>query len=45
VFISHDDIPRTATGKVKLTDLAGLIASRLAAQPAQDDEVSESAAG
>jgi acyl-CoA synthetase (AMP-forming)/AMP-acid ligase II len=45
VFISHDDVPRTATGKVKLTDLAGLIASRLAAQPAQDDEVSESAAG
>jgi len=27
VFVSHDDVPRTATGKVRLFDLAELIAS------------------
>jgi len=27
VFITHDDVPRTPTGKVKLYELAGLIAS------------------
>jgi acyl-CoA synthetase (AMP-forming)/AMP-acid ligase II len=40
VFIAHDDVPRTATGKVKLTDLAGLIASRLPAEPALDQQTS-----
>jgi acyl-coenzyme A synthetase/AMP-(fatty) acid ligase len=34
VFISHDDVPRTVTGKVQLFDLADLIASRLAAPSA-----------
>jgi acyl-CoA synthetase (AMP-forming)/AMP-acid ligase II len=34
VFISHDDVPRTATGKLRLVDLAALIASRLATEPA-----------
>jgi acyl-CoA synthetase (AMP-forming)/AMP-acid ligase II len=34
VFISHDDVPRTATGKVQLFDLADLIASRLPAPSA-----------
>jgi acyl-CoA synthetase (AMP-forming)/AMP-acid ligase II len=33
VFISHGDVPTTATGKVQLFDLADLIASRLAAAP------------
>ncbi len=40
VFITHDDVPRTATGKVRLLDLAGLIASRLAAEQALDQETS-----
>jgi acyl-CoA synthetase (AMP-forming)/AMP-acid ligase II len=34
VFISHDDVPRTATGKLHLVDMAALIASRLAGEPA-----------
>jgi acyl-CoA synthetase (AMP-forming)/AMP-acid ligase II len=29
VFIGHDDVPRTATGKLKLFELAGLVAERL----------------
>jgi acyl-coenzyme A synthetase/AMP-(fatty) acid ligase len=29
VFVAHDDIPRTATGKVKLHALAELISSRM----------------
>jgi acyl-coenzyme A synthetase/AMP-(fatty) acid ligase len=29
VFIARDDIPRTATGKVKLVETAGMIAARL----------------
>ena len=28
VFISHDDVPRTATGKLKLFELAGMIAAQ-----------------
>jgi acyl-CoA synthetase (AMP-forming)/AMP-acid ligase II len=38
VFISHDEVPRTATGKVQLFDLADLIASRLAAEARFDQE-------
>jgi acyl-coenzyme A synthetase/AMP-(fatty) acid ligase len=34
VFISHDDIPRTATGKVQLFDLAAMIIPRLAEESA-----------
>lgn len=30
VFIGHDDAPRTATGKLKLFELGGMIAERLA---------------
>ncbi|MFV2174055.1 class I adenylate-forming enzyme family protein [Actinomadura sp. LOL_016] len=33
VFVAHGDIPRTATGKVRLGDLAELIASRSAPEP------------
>jgi acyl-CoA synthetase (AMP-forming)/AMP-acid ligase II len=29
VFVSHDDVPRTATGKVRLSELAELIASNI----------------
>jgi acyl-CoA synthetase (AMP-forming)/AMP-acid ligase II len=29
VFVSHDDVPRTATGKLKLFELADLIAERI----------------
>jgi acyl-coenzyme A synthetase/AMP-(fatty) acid ligase len=29
VFISHDDVPRTATGKLKLFELADMIAARI----------------
>ncbi|MGO8862203.1 MAG: class I adenylate-forming enzyme family protein [Acidimicrobiales bacterium] len=36
VFISHDDVPRTATGKLQLVDLAALLASRLAGEPATE---------
>ena len=32
VFITHDDVPRTTTGKVRLGDLADLIASNLTAE-------------
>jgi acyl-CoA synthetase (AMP-forming)/AMP-acid ligase II len=32
VFITHDDVPRTTTGKVRLGDLAELIASNLTAE-------------
>lgn len=32
VFISHDDVPRTATGKLKLFELAGMIAAQIAEQ-------------
>jgi acyl-CoA synthetase (AMP-forming)/AMP-acid ligase II len=38
VLISHDEVPRTATGKVQLFDLADLIASRLAAEARFDQE-------
>jgi acyl-CoA synthetase (AMP-forming)/AMP-acid ligase II len=31
VFISHDDVPRTATGKLKLFELADMIADRIRA--------------
>jgi acyl-CoA synthetase (AMP-forming)/AMP-acid ligase II len=34
VFISHDDVPRTATGKLQLVEMAALIAARLAGEPA-----------
>jgi acyl-CoA synthetase (AMP-forming)/AMP-acid ligase II len=40
VFISDDDVPRTATGKLHLVDLAALIASRLAATPAVEQDIS-----
>jgi acyl-CoA synthetase (AMP-forming)/AMP-acid ligase II len=29
VFISHDDVPRTTTGKIKLFELAGMVAARI----------------
>jgi hypothetical protein len=29
VFISHDDIPRTPTGKVRLFELAEMVAARV----------------
>jgi acyl-CoA synthetase (AMP-forming)/AMP-acid ligase II len=38
VIISHQDVPRTATGKVQLFDVADLIASRLAAEPGWGQE-------
>jgi acyl-CoA synthetase (AMP-forming)/AMP-acid ligase II len=31
VFITHDDIPRTTTGKIKLFELAGMVAARIGA--------------
>jgi acyl-CoA synthetase (AMP-forming)/AMP-acid ligase II len=31
VFISHDDVPRTTTGKIKLFELAGMVAARIEA--------------
>jgi len=31
VFITHDDVPRTTTGKIKLFELAGMVAARIAA--------------
>ena len=34
VFIAHDDVPRTTTGKVRLFELADMIASRLPSEPA-----------
>ena len=34
VFITHDDVPRTATGKLKLFELAGMIAERIGQPPA-----------
>ena len=40
VFITHDDVPRTTTGKVRLFDLAELITSRLAAETTDDHETS-----
>jgi acyl-coenzyme A synthetase/AMP-(fatty) acid ligase len=40
VFITHDDVPRTTTGKVRLFDLAELITSHLAAEPTVDQETS-----
>jgi len=33
VFVGEDDIPRTATGKLKLFELAGMIAARLGRAP------------
>jgi len=33
VFITHDDVPRTTTGKVRLFELADMITSRLPAEP------------
>ncbi len=32
VFITHDDVPRTPTGKVRLSELTELITAHLAAQ-------------
>jgi acyl-CoA synthetase (AMP-forming)/AMP-acid ligase II len=29
IFITHDDIPRTTTGKIKLFELAGMVAARI----------------
>ncbi|MFI0355041.1 class I adenylate-forming enzyme family protein [Actinomadura sp. 9N407] len=43
VFIAHDDVPRTATGKVRLFDLAELITSR--GRPEPSPERGASAAG
>jgi acyl-coenzyme A synthetase/AMP-(fatty) acid ligase len=37
VFITHDDVPQTTTGKVRLFDLATMIESRLATAPAEED--------
>jgi acyl-CoA synthetase (AMP-forming)/AMP-acid ligase II len=37
VLITHDDVPQTATGKVRLFDLATMIEARLAAVPAEED--------
>ena len=34
VFINHDDIPRTPTGKVRLSDLTEMVAAHLEAQSA-----------
>jgi acyl-CoA synthetase (AMP-forming)/AMP-acid ligase II len=34
VFITHDDVPRTATGKLKLFELADMIAERIGRQQA-----------
>lgn len=34
VFVTHDDVPRTPTGKVRLFDLAELIASHTGVRPA-----------
>jgi acyl-CoA synthetase (AMP-forming)/AMP-acid ligase II len=31
VFITHDAVPRTTTGKIKLFELAGMVAARIAA--------------
>jgi acyl-CoA synthetase (AMP-forming)/AMP-acid ligase II len=31
VFITHDDVPRTTTGKIKLFELAGMVAARIGA--------------
>lgn len=36
VFITHDDVPRTATGKVQLYELASAIGSRLTIEPPPD---------
>ena len=33
VFITHDDVPRTTTGKVRLFELADMIAARLPSEP------------
>ncbi|MEZ0366631.1 class I adenylate-forming enzyme family protein [Mycobacterium sp. pUA109] len=33
VFVSHDDVPRTGTGKVKLVDLAEFISSHIDREP------------
>ena len=29
IFITHDDVPRTTTGKIKLFELAGMVAARI----------------
>ncbi|MDQ2648697.1 MAG: acyl--CoA ligase [Actinomycetota bacterium] len=39
VFITHDDVPRTSTGKVQLFELRGLIESRRAAATATSEEL------
>jgi acyl-CoA synthetase (AMP-forming)/AMP-acid ligase II len=31
VFITHEDVPRTTTGKIKLFELAGMVAARIGA--------------
>ena len=38
VFITHDDVPQTPTGKVRLSDLATMIEACLAAAPAEEDQ-------
>jgi acyl-CoA synthetase (AMP-forming)/AMP-acid ligase II len=37
VLITHDDVPQTATGKVRLFDLAAMIQTRLAAGSAEEE--------
>jgi acyl-CoA synthetase (AMP-forming)/AMP-acid ligase II len=37
VFITDDDVPRTATGKVRLADVAPLVAARLDGRTSADD--------
>lgn len=39
VFITHDDVPRTSTGKVQLFELRGLIEARRAAATATSEEL------
>jgi acyl-CoA synthetase (AMP-forming)/AMP-acid ligase II len=36
VLITHDDVPQTATGKLRLFDLAAMIESRLTAGSAKE---------
>lgn len=33
VFIAHEDVPRTSTGKIKLFELSGMIAARIGRTP------------
>jgi acyl-CoA synthetase (AMP-forming)/AMP-acid ligase II len=38
VFVTHDDIPRTTTGKVRLFDLADMITSRRPREPVRSSQ-------